>query len=176
MTCSYLLCSSRRISFTEQCLCVFQYPNAVLIVGQRMQMMRGPPIAPPLPRPPPPPPMMLPPTMQGQTPQGAPQPIQHMAAAPQVRAQRFGHCWAGHSLRGGEPPDLRDFSPHRWSVCKIWLSVLNVLIFTDVVSCYSSCKQYSKTNFHNLNLTSHNSVNNSVSDLTAAKPLSYSLS
>lgn len=56
-------------------------------------MMRGPPIAPPLPRPPPPPPMMLPPTMQGQTPQGAPQPIQHMAAAPQVRAQRCRHCW-----------------------------------------------------------------------------------
>lgn len=52
--------------------------------GQRLQMMRGPPIAPPLPRPPPPPPMMLPPTLQGQTPQGASQSIQHMAAAPQV--------------------------------------------------------------------------------------------
>nr|XP_046256346.1 RNA-binding protein 42 [Scatophagus argus] len=52
--------------------------------NQRLQMMRGPPIAPPLPRPPPPPPMMLPPTLQGQTPQGASQPIQHMAAAPQV--------------------------------------------------------------------------------------------
>ncbi|XP_034730808.1 RNA-binding protein 42 isoform X1 [Etheostoma cragini] len=54
-------------------------------VGQRMPMMRGPPIAPPLPRPPPPPPMMLPPSLQGQAPQGAPQPIQHMSAAPQVR-------------------------------------------------------------------------------------------
>ncbi|XP_041648701.1 RNA-binding protein 42 [Cheilinus undulatus] len=55
--------------------------------GQRLPMMRGPPIAPPLPRPPPPPPMMLPPTLQGQAPPGAPQPIQHMAApapAPQV--------------------------------------------------------------------------------------------
>ncbi|XP_070691617.1 RNA-binding protein 42 [Pempheris klunzingeri] len=52
--------------------------------GQRMQMMRGPPMAPPLPRPPPPPPMMLPPTLQGQTPHGASPPIQHMAAAPQV--------------------------------------------------------------------------------------------
>ncbi|TMS11442.1 RNA-binding protein 42, partial [Larimichthys crocea] len=52
--------------------------------GQRLQMMRGPPIAPPLPRPPPPPPMMLPPTLHGQTSQGASQPIQHMTAAPQV--------------------------------------------------------------------------------------------
>lgn len=56
--------------------------------GQRLPMMRGPPIAPPLPRPPPPPPMMLPPTLQGQLPPGAPQTIQHMgvqAPAPQVR-------------------------------------------------------------------------------------------
>ncbi|XP_069028152.1 LOW QUALITY PROTEIN: RNA-binding protein 42 [Embiotoca jacksoni] len=52
--------------------------------GQRLPMMRGPPIAPPLPRPPPPPPMMLPPSMQGPIPQGAPQPIQHMSAGPQV--------------------------------------------------------------------------------------------
>lgn len=52
--------------------------------GQRLQMMRGPPIAPPLPRPPPPPPMMLPPSLQGQTSQGASEPIQHMTAAPQV--------------------------------------------------------------------------------------------
>ncbi|XP_026149760.1 RNA-binding protein 42 isoform X1 [Mastacembelus armatus] len=52
--------------------------------GQRLQMMRGPPIAPPLPRPPPPPPMMLPPSLQSQTPQGASQAIQHMAAVPQV--------------------------------------------------------------------------------------------
>ena len=51
-------------------------------------MMRGPPIAPPLPRPPPPPPMMLPPSLQGQTPQGAAQPIQHMTAAAQVRTQK----------------------------------------------------------------------------------------
>lgn len=51
-------------------------------------MIRGPPIAPPLPRPPPPPPMMLPPTMQGQTTQSTSQPIQHMAAAPQVSTQR----------------------------------------------------------------------------------------
>ncbi|KAF0022638.1 hypothetical protein F2P81_025030 [Scophthalmus maximus] len=54
--------------------------------GQRMPMMRGPSVAPPLPRPPPPPPMMLPPSLQGQAPQGARQPMQqHMAAAPQVR-------------------------------------------------------------------------------------------
>lgn len=56
--------------------------------GQRLQMMRVPPIAPPLPRPPPPPPMMLPPALQGPSPQGPPQPMSHVAAAPQVRAQR----------------------------------------------------------------------------------------
>ncbi|XP_028985394.1 RNA-binding protein 42 isoform X2 [Betta splendens] len=48
--------------------------------SQRLQMMRGPPLAPPLPRPPPPPPMMLPPSLQGPN----PQPMQHMAAVPQV--------------------------------------------------------------------------------------------
>ncbi|CAG6016123.1 unnamed protein product [Menidia menidia] len=53
-------------------------------VGQRMPMMRGPPIAPPLPRPPPPPPMMVPPSLQGPIPQGPSQPMQHMAAGPQV--------------------------------------------------------------------------------------------
>ncbi|CAJ1061861.1 RNA-binding protein 42 [Xyrichtys novacula] len=47
--------------------------------GQRLPMMRGPHIAPPLPRPPPPPPMMIPPSLQGQGPPGAPQPMQHMA-------------------------------------------------------------------------------------------------
>ncbi|TNN02098.1 hypothetical protein fugu_009585 [Takifugu bimaculatus] len=52
--------------------------------GQRLQMMRAPPVAPPLPRPPPPPPMVLPPPSQGPTPQLASQPIQHMTAAPQV--------------------------------------------------------------------------------------------
>ncbi|XP_030580523.1 RNA-binding protein 42 [Archocentrus centrarchus] len=52
--------------------------------GQRLQMMRGPPVAPPLPRPPPPPPMMLPPSLQGPMPQGSSQPIQPMAAPPQV--------------------------------------------------------------------------------------------
>lgn len=50
-------------------------------------MMRAPPVAPPLPRPPPPPPMALPPPSQGPAPQLAPQPIQHMAAAPQVAVQ-----------------------------------------------------------------------------------------
>uniref|UniRef100_A0A3Q0RT46 RNA-binding protein 42 n=1 Tax=Amphilophus citrinellus TaxID=61819 RepID=A0A3Q0RT46_AMPCI len=54
------------------------------VCGQRLQMMRGPPVAPPLPRPPPPPPMMLPPSLQGPMPQGSPQPIQPMAAPPQV--------------------------------------------------------------------------------------------
>ncbi|XP_039905866.1 RNA-binding protein 42 [Simochromis diagramma] len=52
--------------------------------GPRLQMMRGPPVAPPLPRPPPPPPMMLPPSLQGPMPQGPSQPIQPMAAPPQV--------------------------------------------------------------------------------------------
>ncbi|XP_026229249.1 RNA-binding protein 42 [Anabas testudineus] len=52
--------------------------------GQRLQMMRVPPIAPPLPRPPPPPPMMLPPALQGPSPQGPPQPMSHVAAAPQL--------------------------------------------------------------------------------------------
>ncbi|XP_022068006.1 RNA-binding protein 42 [Acanthochromis polyacanthus] len=52
--------------------------------GQRLQVMRGPPMAPPLPRPPPPPPMVLPSALQGQIPQGAPHPIQHIVAAPQV--------------------------------------------------------------------------------------------
>lgn len=61
-------------------------------------MMRGPPIAPPLPRPPPPPPMMLPPSLQGPTPQGAPQPMQHMAAAPQVRVQRSKAVFASSEL------------------------------------------------------------------------------
>lgn len=56
--------------------------------------MRGPPVAPPLPRPPPPPPMMLPPTLQGQTPPNTSQPIQHMAAAPQVWAYLC-MCWGG---------------------------------------------------------------------------------
>ncbi|XP_061571200.1 RNA-binding protein 42-like [Cololabis saira] len=51
--------------------------------GQRMHMMRGPPMAPPMPRPPPPPPMMVPPPMQAQIPQGPSQPHPHMAA-PQV--------------------------------------------------------------------------------------------
>lgn len=70
-------------------------------------MMRGPPIAPPLPRPPPPPPMMLPPTLHGQTSQGASQPIQHMTAAPQVRTQR-------HSLCSGSP---RWENLHHISLC-----------------------------------------------------------
>ncbi|XP_023127370.1 RNA-binding protein 42 [Amphiprion ocellaris] len=52
--------------------------------GQRLQVMRGPPMAPPLPRPPPPPPMVLPSSLQGQIPQGPPHPIQHIVAAPQV--------------------------------------------------------------------------------------------
>uniref|UniRef100_A0AAX7UWX4 RNA-binding protein 42 n=1 Tax=Astatotilapia calliptera TaxID=8154 RepID=A0AAX7UWX4_ASTCA len=55
--------------------------DSVLSGGPRLQMMRGPPVAPPLPRPPPPPPMMLPPSLQGPMPQG---PSQPMAAPPQV--------------------------------------------------------------------------------------------
>lgn len=67
-------------------------------------MMRGPPLAPPLPRPPPPPPMVLPPTQQGPTPQGASQPIQHVAAAPQVGEHNDTHAllvW--HSLQDALP-------------------------------------------------------------------------
>ncbi|MEQ2284291.1 RNA-binding protein 42 [Ameca splendens] len=52
--------------------------------GQRMPVMRGPPVAPPLPRPPPPPPMMVPPSLPGPIPQGATPPIQHISAASQV--------------------------------------------------------------------------------------------
>ncbi|XP_059194256.1 RNA-binding protein 42 [Centropristis striata] len=68
-------------------------------VGQRLPMMRGPPIAPPLPRPPPPPPMMLPPSMQA--PQGASPSIQHMAPAPQVRDMV---SMAPPSRQGGPTP------------------------------------------------------------------------
>ncbi|XP_068426268.1 RNA-binding protein 42 [Clinocottus analis] len=74
-------------------------------VGPRMQMMRGPPIAPPLPRPPPPPPMMLPPSLQGQTPPGASQPIQHMAAPPQVRS--MASMQSGPPTRQGAPPPVK---------------------------------------------------------------------
>lgn len=62
--------------------------DSVLSGGQRLQMMRGPPVAPPLPRPPPPPPMMLPPSLQGPMPQGPSQPIQPMAAPPQVHKHK----------------------------------------------------------------------------------------
>lgn len=49
-------------------------------------MMRGPPVAPPLPRPPPPPPVVLPPSLHGQTSQETSQSIQHISAATQVGA------------------------------------------------------------------------------------------
>ncbi|XP_028327535.1 RNA-binding protein 42 [Gouania willdenowi] len=52
--------------------------------GQRLPVMRGPPIAPPMPRPPPPPPMMLPPPLHSQIPQGPSQSMQRMASAAQV--------------------------------------------------------------------------------------------
>lgn len=74
-------------------------------VGQRLQMMRGPPIAPPLPRPPPPPPMMLPPPLQGQTPQGPSQPIGHMTAAPQV--SDMVSMVPGPNTRPGPPPSVK---------------------------------------------------------------------
>ncbi|XP_040899697.1 RNA-binding protein 42 [Toxotes jaculatrix] len=73
--------------------------------GQRLPMMRGPPIAPPLPRPPPPPPMMLPPSLQGQTPPGASQPIQHMAAGPQV--SDMVSMVSGPSTRQGASPSIK---------------------------------------------------------------------
>ncbi|XP_037639560.1 RNA-binding protein 42 [Sebastes umbrosus] len=80
-------------------------------VGQRMPMMRGPPMAPPLPRPPPPPPMMLPPSMQGQTPQGPSQPIQHMASAPQMvrltQVRDMVSMGSGPPIRQGPPPPIK---------------------------------------------------------------------
>ncbi|KAM9851883.1 RNA-binding protein 42 isoform 1-T2 [Aulostomus maculatus] len=72
--------------------------------GQRL-LMRGPPVAPPLPRPPPPPPMMLPPSLQGQTPQGVSQPIQHMAPAPQVG--EMVSMVSAPSTREGAPPPIK---------------------------------------------------------------------
>ncbi|XP_061529664.1 RNA-binding protein 42 [Phyllopteryx taeniolatus] len=51
--------------------------------GPRLHIIRGPPVAPPMPRPPPPPPMIST-SMQGQTPQGLSPPIQHMTTAPPV--------------------------------------------------------------------------------------------
>lgn len=74
-------------------------------VGQRLPMMRGPPIAPPLPRPPPPPPMMLPPSLQGQAPQGPSPPIQHMAAAPQV--SDMVPMVSAPPTRQGAPPPIK---------------------------------------------------------------------
>ncbi|XP_068189040.1 RNA-binding protein 42 isoform X2 [Antennarius striatus] len=59
-------------------------PHILQRPGPKLQMMQGPPIAPPLPRPPPPPPMMLPPILQGRAPQGSSQSIQHMVPAPPV--------------------------------------------------------------------------------------------
>ncbi|XP_029959403.1 RNA-binding protein 42 [Salarias fasciatus] len=71
--------------------------------GQRLQMMRGPPIAPPLPRPPPPPPMMLPPSLHTQITQGPSQPIQHMSAAPQI-GEMASMMPAQPARQGGLPP------------------------------------------------------------------------
>lgn len=71
-------------------------PNNVLPGGPRLHMIRGPPVAPPLPRPPPPPPVGLPPTMHGQMSRETPQPIQHISVAPQVVAWstvRFCHSF-----------------------------------------------------------------------------------
>ncbi|KAG7235504.1 hypothetical protein INR49_002640 [Caranx melampygus] len=73
--------------------------------GQRLPMMRGPPIAPPLPRPPPPPPMMLPPSLQGQGPQGPSQPMQHMSAAPQVGDMVS--MVSAPTARQGPPPPVK---------------------------------------------------------------------
>ncbi|KAM4580663.1 RNA-binding protein 42 [Odontesthes bonariensis] len=73
--------------------------------GQRLPMMRGPPIAPPMPRPPPPPPMMVPPSLQGPMPQGPSQPIQHMAAAPQVR--NIASMVSAPPARQGAPPSMK---------------------------------------------------------------------
>ncbi|XP_040021525.1 RNA-binding protein 42 [Gasterosteus aculeatus] len=74
-------------------------------VGPRMQMMRGPPMAPPLPRPPPPPPMMLPPSMQGQSLPGSSQPVQHMGSPPQVR--NMGSMLSSPPTRQGPPPSVK---------------------------------------------------------------------
>lgn len=61
------------------------FPFIILPSGvPRLQMMRGPPVAPPLPRPPPPPPVGLPPALHGPTSQETSQPIQHISVSPQV--------------------------------------------------------------------------------------------
>lgn len=74
--------------------------------GQRLPMMRGPPIAPPLPRPPPPPPpMILPPTLQAQMPQPPSQPMQHMAATPQV--SEMSSMVSAPPPRQGAPPPIK---------------------------------------------------------------------
>ncbi|XP_013884375.1 LOW QUALITY PROTEIN: RNA-binding protein 42 [Austrofundulus limnaeus] len=52
--------------------------------GPRIPVMRSLPVAPPLPRPPPPPPMMVPPSLPSPILQASSQPMQHMAASPQV--------------------------------------------------------------------------------------------
>uniref|UniRef100_UPI0037E81EAF RNA-binding protein 42 isoform X2 n=1 Tax=Semicossyphus pulcher TaxID=241346 RepID=UPI0037E81EAF len=76
--------------------------------GQRLPMMRGPHIAPPLPRPPPPPPMMLPPSLQGQAPPGAAQPIQHMAPpAPAPQVSEMVPMVSAPPTRQGPPPPIK---------------------------------------------------------------------
>lgn len=72
-------------------------------------MMRGPPVAPPLPRPPPPPPMMLPPSLQGPMPQG---PSQPMAAPPQVH-EHESVCRLLHVLLRSCKMDERHLEPSR---------------------------------------------------------------
>ncbi|XP_075897150.1 RNA-binding protein 42 [Nelusetta ayraudi] len=71
--------------------------------GPRLHMIRGPPVAPPLPRPPPPPPVGLPPTMHGQMSREAPQPIQHISVAPQV-SDIVSMVSASASRQGPLPP------------------------------------------------------------------------
>lgn len=83
--------------------------DSVLSGGPRLQMMRGPPVAPPLPRPPPPPPMMLPPSLQGPMPQG---PSQPMAAPPQVHKHES-VCRLLHVLLRSCKMDERHLEPSR---------------------------------------------------------------
>uniref|UniRef100_A0AAQ5YCX3 RNA-binding protein 42 n=1 Tax=Amphiprion ocellaris TaxID=80972 RepID=A0AAQ5YCX3_AMPOC len=75
---------ARAASFVGPPPPAFVGPGKNILRLHTLQVMRGPPMAPPLPRPPPPPPMVLPSSLQGQIPQGPPHPIQHIVAAPQV--------------------------------------------------------------------------------------------
>ncbi|XP_061920089.1 RNA-binding protein 42 [Entelurus aequoreus] len=79
---------------------ILQRPGA-----QRINIMRAPPVAPPMPRPPPPPPMMMPPSLQGQSPPSVSSPVQHMTAAPVVSDMMA--MVPAPPTRPGVPPSIK---------------------------------------------------------------------